>query len=373
MASAALRIVAAAFAFALLMEAPAAMADVRTAQVSRTWDWLRDRIFGPREVPNEAAAALDRQGGARVLLRLDDEALRKEILDGLRNDVRRLLREGRIGFADLAVNDGSVDVRIRENYDLQKALAKLAEASVLPAGSPGSSVEVKELGDRLVRLAPTQRALDDRLGASRERAVSVLMQRIKDFSIGGAGVQPEGRLGILLLLPGVAEPERLTRTLISPAKLTFRLIDTSMRASDATEGRAPLDSKVLLGFKTKELYLVRKAVELGGQDIADAQPAFDSRTSEPIVSFRFTPNGARRFAQVTLENVGRPFAIVLDEEVISAPVIREPILGGVGQISGGFTVQEALNLSIYLRTGALPPLVVVEQRIVAPASGAEKK
>ena len=109
---------------------------------------------------------------------------------------------------------------------------------------------------------------------------------------------------------------------------------------------------------------------VSGEDLTDAQPGFDQRTSEPIVTFRFNTNGARRFAQATQENVGRPFAIVLDNEVISAPVIREPILGGSGQISGNFTVQAANDLAILLRAGALPaPLTIIEERTVGPGLG----
>jgi preprotein translocase subunit SecD len=117
-------------------------------------------------------------------------------------------------------------------------------------------------------------------------------------------------------------------------------------------------------------YMVEKRVMVSGEDLTDAQAAFDQRSGEPIVNFRFNTNGARRFGQVTQENVGRPFAIVLDNEVISAPVIREPILGGSGQISGGFTVEQANDLAILLRAGALPaPLTIIEERTVGPGLG----
>jgi preprotein translocase subunit SecD len=120
----------------------------------------------------------------------------------------------------------------------------------------------------------------------------------------------------------------------------------------------------------KPAYLIEKRVLVSGEDLTDAQPGFDQRTSEPIVTFRFNTNGARRFAQVTQENVGRPFAIVLDNEVISAPVIREPILGGSGQISGNFTVEGANDLAILLRAGALPaPLTIIEERTVGAGLG----
>ena len=134
----------------------------------------------------------------------------------------------------------------------------------------------------------------------------------------------------------------------------------------------PPESEILFGTKSegKTPYLIERRVLVSGEDLTDAQPGFDQRNGEPIVTFRFNNNGARRFAQVTQENVGRPFAIVLDNEVISAPVIREPILGGSGQISGSFTVQGANDLAILLRAGALPaPLTIIEERTVGPGLG----
>jgi preprotein translocase subunit SecD len=144
-----------------------------------------------------------------------------------------------------------------------------------------------------------------------------------------------------------------------------------MSAEQALQGRAPPDSEVLYSSsQPKTPYLVEKRVLVSGDELTDAQPGFDSRTSEPIVSFRFNTSGARKFAQTTQENVGKPFAIVLDNEVISAPVIREPILGGSGQISGSFTVQSANDLAILLRAGALPAkLTPIEQRVVGAGLG----
>jgi preprotein translocase subunit SecD len=137
-------------------------------------------------------------------------------------------------------------------------------------------------------------------------------------------------------------------------------------------GQVPPDSELLYGTKAenKQPYVIEKRVVVSGEDLTDAQPGFDQRNGEPIVSFKFNNNGARRFAQITQENVGKPFAIVLDNEVISAPVIREPILGGSGQISGNFTVQAANDLAILLRAGALPaPLQIIEERTVGPGLG----
>jgi preprotein translocase subunit SecD len=143
-----------------------------------------------------------------------------------------------------------------------------------------------------------------------------------------------------------------------------------MTPEQAQAAGIPSDSEILFGSKQNEPYLIKRQIAVSGADLTDAQPGFDQRTSEPIVSFRFNSSGARKFAQISTENVGRPFAIVLDNKVISAPVIREPILGGNGQISGSFGVQEANDLAILLRAGALPaPLTIIEERTVGPGLG----
>jgi preprotein translocase subunit SecD len=173
-------------------------------------------------------------------------------------------------------------------------------------------------------------------------------------------------------VPGLGNPEELIKVIGTTAKLTFRLVDTSMSPEQALQERPPPDSEIVYGTKAenRQAYLLEKRVIVSGEELTDAQPGFDQRSGEPIVSFKFNTSGARKFAQVTQENVGRPFAIVLDEEVISAPVIREPILGGAGQISGSFTVESANNLAILLRAGALPAkLTVIEQRVVGAGLG----
>jgi preprotein translocase subunit SecD len=147
------------------------------------------------------------------------------------------------------------------------------------------------------------------------------------------------------------------------------MVDQSMTAEQAAASHPPQDSEILDGERG-EKFLIEKRVLVSGADLVDAQPGFDQRGSEPIVSFRFNSSGARKFAEATQQNVGKPFAIVLDNKVISAPVIREPILGGSGQISGNFTVQSANDLAILLRAGALPaPLTVIEERTVGPGLG----
>jgi preprotein translocase subunit SecD len=184
-------------------------------------------------------------------------------------------------------------------------------------------------------------------------------------------IQRQGSDRVLVQMPGLQDPTRLKELLGKTAKLDFHLVDQSMTVEQAKQTRPPPDSEILPGTKgEQQSYLIEKRVMVSGADLTDAQAGFDQRTNEPIVSFKFNTSGARKFAQVTQENVGKPFAIVLDNEVISAPVIREPILGGSGQISGNFTVQSANDLAILLRAGALPaPLTIIEERTVGPGLG----
>jgi preprotein translocase subunit SecD len=149
------------------------------------------------------------------------------------------------------------------------------------------------------------------------------------------------------------------------------MVDSSVSPDQAQQGRVPADSELLMSEQTPKVpYVIKRQVLVSGSDLTDAQPAFDQRTNEPIVNFKFNSSGSRKFAQATSDNVGQPFAIVLDNKVISAPVIREPITGGQGQISGSFTVQAANELALLMRAGALPaPLTVIEERTVGPGLG----
>jgi preprotein translocase subunit SecD len=197
-------------------------------------------------------------------------------------------------------------------------------------------------------------------------------RRVNELGTVEPSIQRQGVDRILVQVPGLQDPSRLKELLGKTAKMTFRLVDTNVPVDQALQGRVPLDDEILKGTKAEnnQPYVVEKRIMVSGEDLVDAQPGFDQRNGEPIVTFRFNNNGARRFARVTQENVGRPFAIVLDNEVISAPVIREPILGGSGQISGNFNVQQANDLAILLRAGALPaPLTIIEERTVGPGLG----
>ncbi len=330
----------------------------------------------PKWAQRHVVLGLDLQGGSHILLEVDTNAVRKEKLESLRDDVRRVLRDARVGYTGLVVRGNTVEVRIREGSNFDQAVDKLRELSQPLGGILGSStgqrtLDVTTEAGSLVRLTVTDPALIERVRQSVEQSIQIIERRVNELGTVEPLIQRQGTDRILVQVPGLQDPTRLKELLGKTAKLDFRMVDVSMPAEQAAQGRVPPDDEILYSTtQPKTPYLVEKRILVSGGDLTDAQPGFDQRTSEPIVSFRFNTSGARKFAQVTQENVGKPFAIVLDNQVISAPVIREPILGGSGQISGSFTVESANDLAILLRAGALPaPLTIIEERTVGPGLG----
>lgn len=318
---------------------------------------------------------LDLQGGSYLLLEVDSNYVKKEKLDQIRDDVRRTLRDAKIGYTGLAVRNDAVEVRISRDTDAPNAVAKLRELSQPLGGLLGSSgqrsLEVSDAGGGLIRLTVTQAAITERIRQTIEQSIQIVERRVNQLGTVEPVIQRQGTDRILVQVPGLQDPSRLKELLGKTAKMEFRMVDTTVPPDQAQQGRVPPDSEVLMSSTSPKIpYVIKKQVLVSGGDLTDAQPGFDQRSGEPIVSFRFNTSGSRKFAQATSENVGQPFAIVLDNEVISAPVIREPITGGSGQISGNFTVQQANDLAILLRAGALPaPLTVIEERTVGPGLG----
>jgi preprotein translocase subunit SecD len=318
---------------------------------------------------------LDLQGGSYLLLEVDSNYVKKEKLDQVRDDVRRVLREAKIGYTGLVGRADYVEVRISKDTDVATALPKLRELSQPLGGLLGSSgqrsLEVSDAGGGLIRLAVPQAAITERIRQTIEQSIQIVERRVNQLGTVEPIIQRQGTDRILVQVPGLQDPTELKRILGKTAKMEFRMVDSTVPPDQATQGRIPADSELLMSAQTPKVpYVIKKQVLVSGGDLTDAQPGFDQRTNEPIVSFRFNTAGSRKFAQATSENVGQPFAIVLDNEVISAPVIREPITGGSGQISGNFTVQQANELALLLRAGALPaPLTVIEERTVGPGLG----
>ncbi|CAN5349411.1 protein translocase subunit SecD [soil metagenome] len=328
----------------------------------------------PKWAQRHIVLGLDLQGGSHILLEVDSNSVKKDKLDQVRDDVRRVLRDAKIGYTGLAVRGDSVEVRVKDT-DLAAALPKLRELSQPLGGLLGSSgqrsVEVSDAGGGLIRLTVPPAAITERIRQSVEQSIQIVERRINELGTVEPLIQRQGVDRILVQVPGLQDPTRLKELLGKTAKLDFRMVDSTIPPDQAQGGRLPPDDEILMSASSPKVpYVIKKQVLVSGADLTDAQPGFDQRSGEPIVSFRFNTSGARKFAQATLENVGQPFAIVLDNEVISAPVIREPITGGSGQISGSFTVQGANDLAILLRAGALPaPLTIIEERTVGPGLG----
>src|SRR2546430_14429209 len=307
----------------------------------------------PNFVPHkQVALGLDLRGGSYLLLQVDVAAAQHERLNSLTDNVRNALRDANIGYTGLEVEGDAITFTIREPgriEDARQALRKI---------DPDLTVEIAGDGSGAMRFGTV--ATDSRRRQAVDQSIEIIRRRIDETGTKEPTIQREGSDRILVQLPGVDNPERVKQLLGRTAKLTFQLVDQSVTVEDARRGRLPPGDEILPGVEEGRArgssgagsYVVRKRIMVGGDTLTDAQATFQN--NEPVVSFKFDSVGAKKFGDATRENVGKPFAIVLDNKVISAPVIREPILGGSGIISGSLTVQSASDLALLLRAGALP-------------------
>lgn len=331
-------------------------------------DWLPKR---------QITLGLDLQGGSHLLLEVDTEALVRERLENLVSDLRRTLRPARIGYRDLGVRGEAVAFTLTNPAERDQVLEKLSELNPLlqtvgfGAGSIREfAVEADDQGRVTIQLS--ERGREQLVESAVQQSLEVVRRRIDELGTREPTIQRQGENRLLVQVPGERDPERIKRLLGKTARLTFHLVDMEASVQDALQGRLPPDDMLVPSADPDgpSHYVIKRRVELSGEHLVDAQPSFQQ--NQPVVSFRFDATGAKLFGKITQENVGRLFAIVLDGKVISAPRIREPILGGSGIIEGGFTVETANELAILLRAGALPaPLRVVEERTVGPELGAD--
>ena len=337
--------------------------------VSAMPDWLPKRSM---------TLGLDLQGGSHILLQIDRQDLADERLESTRDEIRTALRDARIGYTGLTGSGNSVQVRIRDPQQVEAAKTAL-DALLQPVASSlfgtGTITELSldEPEPGVLRYTLTPEGLDYRMGTALTQSIEVVGRRVNELGTTEPIIQRQGNDRILVQVPGLQDPQRLKEILGQTAKLTFQMVDQTMPVQEAIEGRPPAGSTVMYSTDDPPVpYLIENRIIVSGENLVDAQASFDQRTNEPVVSFRFDSRGAQRFGAATQQNVGRLFAIILDNQVISAPQIREPILGGTGQISGNFTVQGANDLAVLLRAGALPAdLTIVEERTVGPSLGAD--
>jgi SecD/SecF fusion protein len=343
---------------AILVVAPSLLSPSSyEALAAKLPDWAR---------PPTIVLGLDLQGGSNVMLEVDRPSVLHTLAMNLRDDARRILREEKVAMTGgIGQQARGVQFRVPDAADRAKIMPKLkalAQSYSNRLGSGAPPLDIEDSGDGLIRVTVTDTGLTEKVRRAVDQSIEVIRRRIDQLGTREPSIQRQGDDRIVVQVPGLQDPEQLKTILGQTAKLEFRLV--------SEPGENPTDVEELEQTEQAGKIGVEKQVMVQGEDLTDAQPGFDQRGGEPVVNFRFNIKGAQKFGEVTSKNVGRLFAIVLDNKVISAPRILTPITGGSGQISGHFTVEQANNLSILLRAGALPAkLNIVEERTVGPGLG----
>jgi preprotein translocase subunit SecD len=296
-----------------------------------------------------------------------------ERLTNMIEDVRTTLTNEQIAFTDLGQVAGGINVRITDPgkvSDAQNALRRIL-ATPLPGAAGGQEVIVSAQPDQRIRVAFAPEAFDAESARAVEQSIEIVRRRIDQLGTKEPDIARQGKNRIFIQVPGESDPERLKNILGQTAKLTFQMVDENVSPQDIAEGRVPPGS-VLLPYADAAPLIVKKRSVVTGEMLTSASPGFDQQTGRAVVQFRFNSIGSKRFGDVTAANIGKRFAIVLDNKIITAPVIQTAITGGSGQITGNFTPESANDLAILLRAGALPaPLIVQEQRTVGAELGAD--
>jgi preprotein translocase subunit SecD len=329
----------------------------------------------PRFVPTQQLnLGLDLRGGSHIMLEADPADVRKNRLEALEEIVRGELRQadgGPISVLDISVRDGGISFTVRNPGDIDRAVETMRRLS-RPVGQVSASrdLDVTLLDSNRVEVRPTDAGLAAETDAAMAQAVEVIRRRIDELGTREPTIIRQGDTRIVVQVPGLQDPDALKSLLGKTAKLEFKLVDTDADPALVAQGRAPPGSQIIPSADGAAPLVVKRRALISGDQLVDSQPSFQE--GMPVVSFRFDSVGGRRFAKATQENVGKPFAIILDGKWISAPRINEPILGGAGIISGNFTTASANELAILLRSGKLPvTLTVIEERTVGPDLGAD--
>jgi preprotein translocase subunit SecD len=314
---------------------------------------------------------LDLAGGSQLLLEADSRDAAKQRLQAKEDEVTTELRRGdpRIAIGDVSTQGGRLSFMVREPAQLDAAVERMRTLS-RPQGLTGQrDWDVSVVDSTRIVLTPTEEGTAKALKDSMTVARDVVRRRIDPSGTKEITVINQGQKRILVQVPGVEDPDSLKALIGQTARLEFKLVDLTADSAQVAEGRAPAGSQVLDMADGSGKIAVQRRVMVSGEQLIDAKQSFD-QDGRPVVSITFNQAGARRFGRVTQENVNKPFAIILDDKVLSAPNINEPILGGQAQISGNFTVESANALAVSLASGKLPvKLNVIEERTVGPDLG----
>jgi preprotein translocase subunit SecD len=313
---------------------------------------------------------LDLAGGSQLLLEADQADAAKQRLQAMEDQVATELRRNpRVEIGDVSTAGGRVSFLVRDPTQVDTAVERL-RAITQPVAMTGSrDWDVQVMDSTRIVLTPTQggsqRAMRDAMTVARD----VVRRRIDPQGTKEITVINQGADRILVEVPGVEDPEALKNLIGQTARLEFKLVDLTADQNQVAQGRAPAGSQILPMAEGGGNIAVKRRVMVSGDQLVDAKQTFD-QDGRPVVSISFNTAGARRFGRVTQENVNKPFAIILDDKVLSAPNINEPILGGQAQISGNFTVETANQLAVSLASGKLPvKLNIIEERTIGPELG----
>ena len=339
------------------------------------------RLSMPELLPSSTLnLGLDLQGGSHLLLSVDTDSVQRERLEDLTSDIRLALRGERIGYTGLGRIDGGVTVTIRDAADMEKAgevlngLAQPISGNSLTSFEQRTDLDVANTQGQTFQLVVTEDAIAARNTRTVQQSIEIIRRRVDELGTTEPTIQRQGETRILVQVPGLDDPERLKALLGQTAKMNFHMVDQTVSGYEVADGKRPPAGSRLVYTDTEPQvpYVIRRRALVSGERLVDASVGFDPQTNAPEVNFRFDALGGRKFGEATQANIGRPFAIVLDDKIISAPIIQSAILGGSGRITGNFTVQEANDLAILLRAGALPaPMNILEERTVGPGLGAD--
>ena len=325
----------------------------------------------PKWLPNPTVSlGLDLAGGSQLLLEADARDAQKQRLQAMEDQVTtELRRDPRVDISDISTAGGRVSFMVRDPRQVDVAVERL-RAITQPVGLTGTrDWDVQVVDSTRLVLTPTVAGANQALRNAMTVARDVVRRRIDPQGTKEITVINQGERRILVQVPGVEDPEALKRLIGQTARLEFKLVDMAADPAQVAQGRAPAGSQALHNADGTGFTAVKRRVIVSGDLLTDAKQGFD-QDGRPVVEIAFNTTGARRFGRVTQENVNKPFAIILDDKVLSAPNINEPILGGRAQISGNFTVESANALAISLASGKLPvKLNVIEERTVGPDLG----
>ena len=323
---------------------------------------------------------LDLAGGSHLLLEANPDQVVSQRLESMEESVRTRIRlsDGKVRIGDISNKDGALSFMV-ESPDEVDAARELVLPLTSGAGLSGKrDWDIQVVDTTRFVLTPTKEGIDQAVSAAMDTAVEVVRKRIDALGTREPTIIRQGADRIVVQVPGLKDPEALKNLLGQTAKLEFKLVDTTANPADVAQGIADPGDEIVPyaagahGAATAPAIAVKRLGGIKGDELTDAKQSFEQRTNQPVVSITFNQEGGAKFAKLTTDNVNRPFAIILDGKVLSAPNINEPILGGSAQISGNFTVESANSLAIALRSGALPvDLKVVEERTVGPDLGAD--